>query len=149
MPRADFQVTLQFRGYPVPEGVIGEGYEHDEWLRNFRDAVVAHAEGSGMCEDWRNAFRRDEATAHDLTESAPETHTFTVSIRPRLTARVAVNSGMNVQEAVSRLDTLFRDMEWSEVADIGNITEDSVEVYVEHYGSYTDDVPDDFDEVSV
>jgi hypothetical protein len=152
MPRADFKVTLVFRGYPIPDGILGEPSATEMWLRDFRAAVVSHAEGSGMCSDWSNAFRGGEAFAHDLTESEPETHVFTVSVRPRLTARVAVNSGRSPQEAMELLNEMFHNIAWDEVsgAPDGALTEDSVEAYVEHYGSYSpDEAPEEFVEVEV
>jgi hypothetical protein len=152
MPKADFKVTLQFRGYPVPEQVIEEEDVRASWLNDFRRAVVQHAQSSGMCSDWSEAFRGDEAQAHDLVLAVEEVHAFTVTIRPRLTAQVTVNGGRNVSDAVDALDSMLRnDINWSDVEGVDYLGETDVEVFIDHYGSYmsTDDVPSQFNEVEV
>jgi hypothetical protein len=148
MPLADFQVTLQFRGYPVPEGVVG-GESEDAWRRDFTSAVVQHAHGSGMCQDWRNAFRGDEAFTHDLVLSEPEVHLFTVVIRPYLRTAVAVNGGRTATEAAEALEGYLRnEVEWAEVHDRHSLSlsEDEVRVSVDHVLSQAADttVPDDY-----
>jgi hypothetical protein len=148
MPQADFQVTLQFRGYPVAEGVVGTG-SADAWLRDFASAVTQHAHGSGMCSDWRNAFRGDETTAHDLELSEPEVHLFTVVVRPYLRTAVAVNGGRTATEAAEALEGYLRnEVEWNQVHDRHDLSlsEDEVRVTVDHVLSQATDetVPDDY-----
>jgi hypothetical protein len=152
MPLADFQVTLQFRGYPVAEGVIGTGSE-EAWLRDFASAVTQHAHGSGMCSDWRNAFRGDETVAHDLEEAQPEVQLFYVIVRPRLTAQVAVNGNRSPAEAAQALENHLRnDIEWTTVDGMGDydLSEAEVIVAVDHQGTRSpDEVPSDYWTVEV
>jgi hypothetical protein len=154
MPQADFQVTLQFRGYPVPEGVVGgDDHVQTQWLADFASAVTSHARGSGMCEDWRNAFRGDEAYAHDLEESQPQVQTFYVTIRPQLSASLAVNGTRTPQDAAAMLESVLRNsIEWNTVdgTDGWDLSEVDVQVGVDHQGTYdVGSVPDDYSVVDV
>lgn len=126
--RADFKVTLVFRGFPVSGDAFDN--EGEVWLRSFASSVNSHALDSGMCSDWRESFRPDDTEAHDLERSPETTHVMNVLVRPTLTAQVAVNGGRSVEQAEAAIEAWVKNvLTWGKSQNDGQVDFEEQDVY--------------------